>query len=141
MQTAPPPLGDDAGNSEFRIRVLPAAEASAVDLATDDCTNGAAKDRSERAVAATGKFMARKRTYTSTDYEAGGAIVTLAIVTTVAAPPHVAIAGDTAWLHVIAAVIIDAMMVGPILGALAMGRGPGRRIGRRRCCGADSGQS
>ena len=90
---------------------LPAFHSAAIDLAAQQCATSRAQQGTDRAIAAAVDFTADQRADGAADDQAGGAIVTLAMIAPVLAAPDTLVAAHAARLVIAAPVVVATSML------------------------------
>jgi len=102
-----------------------AFEFAAIDRPTEQAAARGADDRPDRPVAPTIQFATEQRSGGGADDQAYRAIVAVAMIPSVIPAPDAIAARQTAWLIITAGMVVKAA----VLGALAVGGSPWRRVG------------
>lgn len=107
-----------------------ALQLPAVNGAAQQSAACSADDRSYGPVAPAGEFASQQCADRSADDKAGCSVVPSAIIAPIPTAPHTIAARQSARLIISSVAVVEAAL----LGTFAMGRRPGRRFGKRRCC-------
>lgn len=102
-----------------------AFEFAAIDRPAEQAAARGADDRADRPIASAVQFAAKQRPGSGADDQAGRAIVAAAVIPSVISAPDAIAARQTAWLIITAGMVVKAA----VLGALAVGGSPWRRVG------------